>query len=273
MLQDILMSVLVEEASLGQKIQNSDDVSEKGKFALDATEKNPAIEGTMAEDIANVTNTITRVKNTIDTIVALPDGSVAEDGEIAAAKIGPSGEKYTTLQDAITQQIADYKGVSVSNTAPAKSSHIDVWVNTTDNESGVIKLPQIDDTTTSSDDTWSSSKINAMIEATKTQVLDADGTILPVASIIDDGDASFGKAWSSARTKTEILATLSNISDGEGNTFNIFDLIDDTSEAYNKIWSSIKVRSELNDVLEKIPDTSKIVPGYISDTSVANDKL
>lgn len=273
MLQDILMSTLIEGAALGQKIQNSDSVSEKGKFALDATEKNPAIEGTMAEEIANVTNTITRVKNTIDTIVALPDGSVAEDGEIAAAKIGPNGEKYTTLQDAITQQIADYKGVSVSNTEPAKSSHVDVWVNTS-NEDDVLKIPQIDDTTTSEDDTWSSSKINGMFETLKTQVVDEDGNVTPLAKIIDDTDTSFDRVWSSSRTKTEILATLSNISDGEGGSINIFELIDDTSEAYNKLWSSIKVRSELNEVISKIPDISEVsVPAYIDDSTTSTGKI
>lgn len=273
MLQDILMSTLIEGAALGQKIQNSDSVSEKGKFALDATEKNPAIEGTMAEDIANVTNTITRVKNTIDTIVALPDGSVAGDGEIAAAKIGPNGEKYTTLQDAITQQIADYKGVSVSNTEPAKSSHVDVWVNTS-NEDDVLKIPQIDDTTTSEDDTWSSSKINGMFETLKTQVVDEDGNVTPLAKIIDDTDTSFDRVWSSSRTKTEILATLSNISDGEGGSINIFELIDDTSEAYNKLWSSIKVRSELNNVIDMIPDVSEVsVPAYIDDSTTSAAKI
>lgn len=163
MLQNALLNKLIENTVLGKKIQNSNKVSEKGKYALDATEKNPNIEGTIAEDVSNISNMIVRVKNTLNKIVALPDGaSTAADAEIAAAKIGPRGEEYDTLQDAITKQIEDYKGVAVSNNQPSVDSAIDVWVNTNEDDDNdeFFDLPQVDDDTVSEDDTWSSKKIN-----------------------------------------------------------------------------------------------------------------
>jgi hypothetical protein len=274
MLQEVLMKTLIDEASLGQKIQSSGDVSEKGRYALDATEKNPNIEGTIAEDLANVTNIMTRIKNTMDTMVSLPDGSVAEDGEIAAAKIGPNGERYTTLQDAITQQISDYKGVAVSNTEPAAERHVDVWVNTNENVGETVCIPEVDDNAVSEVDTWSSAKINAMINALQTMVSDGEGGVIRLANLIDDSDTAFDKVWSSNRTRTEILAALTNITDGEGNTFNIFDLIDDSTEAYNKLWSSIKIRAELNSVKEMIQDSEDMgIKKYIDDAIEATDKI
>lgn len=274
MLQDVLVKALIEDALLGQKIQTSDEVSEKGKFILDATEKNPNIEGSIAEDLASIKNIITRIKTTMDTVVSLPDGSVAEDGEIAAAKIGPEGETYSTLQDAITQQIADYKGIVVSNNEPLETSHVDVWLNTAENEGETVKIPEIDDNNISEVDTWSSAKINGLLNTLQTSVTDDEGNVVMLANLIDDTTTAFDKVWSSNRVRTEVLAALTNISDGEGNTFNIFELIDDTAEAYNSLWSSIKIRSELNIIreeIDKLGDTE--ITKYIDDTIETTDKL
>lgn len=274
MLQDVLVKALVEDALLGQKIQTSDEVSEKGKFILDATEKNPNIEGSIAEDLASIKNIVTRIKATMDTVVSLPDGSVAEDGEIAAAKIGPDGEIYSTLQDAITQQIADYKGITVSNNEPLETSHVDIWLNTAENEGETVKIPEIDDSNISEVDTWSSAKINGLLSTLQTSVVDDEGNVVILANLIDDTTTAFDKVWSSNRVRTEVLAALTNISDGEGNTFNIFELIDDTTEAYNSLWSSIKIRSELNNIreeIDKLGDTE--ITKYIDDTIETTDKL
>lgn len=274
MLQDVLVKALIEDALLGQKIQTSDEVSEKGKFILDATEKNPNIEGSIAEDLASIKNIVTRIKATMDTVVSLPDGSVAEDGEIAAAKIGPDGEVYSTLQDAITQQIADYKGITVSNNEPLETSHVDIWLNTAENEGETVKIPEIDDSNVSEVDTWSSAKINGLINTLQTSVTDDEGNVVILANLIDDTTTAFDKVWSSNRVRTEVLAALTNISDGEGNTFNIFELIDDTTEAYNSLWSSIKIRSELNIIreeIDKLGDTE--ITKYIDDTIETTDKL
>jgi hypothetical protein len=264
MLQDILMSMLVEESSLGKKIQDDNDISSKGKYALDATEKNPNIEGTLAEDIANITNIVTRLKSSVDTIVSLPDGSVAEDGEIATAKIGPKGEKYSTLQEAITKQIADYKGIVVSNTKPASSSNVDVWINTSNEEdaTSTIQLPEIDDDVVSDVDTWSSSKIDAMIKTMSTAVVDSNGNSIGLSELIDDTSVAYDKVWSSGKTRTEILAALSNISDEDGNTINLFELVDDEDEAFNKVWSSSKIRSEIDYAITNVVENGGVGEPY-----------
>lgn len=50
-LQDQLMGQLRDLIQFGKKIQNTDTVTETGVYALDATEKNPNIKGTMANQI------------------------------------------------------------------------------------------------------------------------------------------------------------------------------------------------------------------------------
>lgn len=165
MLQDLILRQLLESRTLVSNIRSSNDISEKGRYALDATEKNPDIEDTLAEQIVELQNQTTVLKNSVTNIIALPNGASTGDGQIEDAKIGIEGETYDTLGNAIREQIKTYKDVSVSNKEPTGKPK--VWINTSANDSSDedILIPQIDDTTTSRDDTWSSKKINDAIQA------------------------------------------------------------------------------------------------------------
>lgn len=163
MLQDLLLNKVLDNTMLGQKIQNGDNVSVKKKYALDATEKNPNIDGTMAEKIAKNTDTINLVKSTVENLVSLPSGSsTAADAEIIAARVGIKGEKYDTLQKSITGQIQRYRDVRVSNTKPEVDDYANTWINTaiSKDTAADYEIPQIKDDETLKHDTWSSRKIN-----------------------------------------------------------------------------------------------------------------
>lgn len=172
MLHDLLMSRLFENTALGQKIRSSKDVSKKGLYALDATEKNPNIENSLAEQIANLQNQTTGLKNSMKNIIALPNGASTGDGQIEDARVGIEGETYDTLGDAIREQIKTYKDVSVSNVAPTGNPK--VWIDTSANDTSGsdIIIPQVNDSTISADDTWSSKQINNVITNVAADVKD-----------------------------------------------------------------------------------------------------
>lgn len=166
MLQDYVMASLIESMAFGQKIQNKTDVSMKGQYALDATEKNPNIEDTLAEQIADLNNQTTALKASVNKIISLPNGASTGDGQIEDAKVGIDGETYDTLGDSIRGQITKYNPVQVSNSKPTNSK-AKVWINTSEDmdEENDINIPEIKDKTVSTTDTWSSKKINTEIEA------------------------------------------------------------------------------------------------------------
>ena len=163
-LQNFLMSRLIENSAIGKKIQSGDNVSKKGQFALDATEKNPNIEDSMAEKIANLENETKRLDNSVKKVISLPNGASTGDGQIEDAKVGIDGESYDTLGDAIREQVKTYRDVDVSNSTPTNKAR--VWVNTSSNdtESQDILLPQVDDANISEENTWSGKKINEKVE-------------------------------------------------------------------------------------------------------------
>lgn len=163
-LQNFLIGRLMENSAIGKKIQSASDVSEKGRYALDATEKNPNIEDSMAEKIANLENETKKINNSVKRIISLPNGASTGDAQIEDAKVGIEGESYDTLGDAIREQIQTYRDVDVSNNLPKNKAKI--WVNTADNDDAEedILLPQVDDTHITDDNTWSSEKINNELE-------------------------------------------------------------------------------------------------------------
>ena len=174
MLQDLLINKVLDNTMLGQKIQNGTDVSVKKRYALDATEKNPNIEGTMAEQIDKNTDTINQVKSTVENLVSLPSGaSTASDAEIEAAKVGIKGEKYDTLQGSITGQIQKYRDVKVSNEKPSVDDYANTWINTSINEDtkADYAIPQINDTEILKHDTWSSRKISNELDVLNDEVI------------------------------------------------------------------------------------------------------
>lgn len=61
----------------------------------------------------------------------------------------------------INRIVADASEVFISETAPTNSG-AKLWINTSGDSE--ISIPEIDDTATSSSDTWSSEKINSTIE-------------------------------------------------------------------------------------------------------------
>lgn len=60
----------------------------------------------------------------------------------------------------INELIAEAQEISISKTTPTNSG-IKLWINTS--EDSEITIPEINDTVTSSSDTWSSEKINSTI--------------------------------------------------------------------------------------------------------------
>lgn len=61
----------------------------------------------------------------------------------------------------INELIAEAQEISISTTAPANSG-AKLWINIS--EDSEVTIPEINDTSTSSSDTWSSEKINTTIE-------------------------------------------------------------------------------------------------------------
>lgn len=165
MLQDYLLAKLIDDSTVGTKIRSDSNVSEKGKYALDATEKNPDIEDTLAEQIADLANTTSVLKQSVTNIIALPNGASTGDGQIEDAKVGIEGEVYDTLGESIREQIKTYRDVDVSNNVPDNKAK--VWVNTSLNEDETedICIPEVRDGIISSEDTWSSNKIDNKISA------------------------------------------------------------------------------------------------------------
>ncbi|MBP0984960.1 MAG: hypothetical protein J6A19_14665 [Oscillospiraceae bacterium] len=68
----------------------------------------------------------------------------------------------------INRIITEAAEVSVSDTAPTNEG-AKLWINTS--ESNEISIPEINDTATSSSDTWSSEKINNTIEESITTAI------------------------------------------------------------------------------------------------------
>ena len=181
MLQDYAMASLIDAMIFGNKIQNTSNISEKGHYALDATEKNPDIEDTLAEQIADLNNKTNALKASVVKIISLPNGASTGDGQIEDAKVGIDGETYDTLGDSIRGQITRYNPIQVSNSKPTNSK-AKVWINTSEEDSDEtdLQIPEIKDKVISSTDTWSSKKINELNEALleRIRVLEANAGIV-----------------------------------------------------------------------------------------------
>lgn len=272
MLQDLILGKVIDSISLTQTIQNSDSVDKKGTYALDATEKNPNIEGTLAEDIANISNKITNVQNTVNAVVALPDGeSTASDAEIAAAKVGPNGETYSTLQESIIGQINASKQVAVSNHEPEGDTKADIWVNSSENSES-IALPEINDDSVSRVDTWSSFKINKELLSVASSLPSGgggEGGSFNISDIFNDDDVSTLKGWSSQKIQSELKVISENLSSGIGSV-DLSTLIDDVAVSTNRTWSSQYINAEL----KKKATASETLVGYgITDAKIVNGTI
>lgn len=183
MIQDYLIGKLIEDVTLGKKIRSDKNISVKGKYALDATEKNPNIEGTIAKAISEQSSDIELLQNSVQSLVELPEGATKDDGEIALAKVGIKGERYNTLGDSIREQIKTYRDVKVSNIKPEDDEYPTVWIDTSNNKENV-NLPEVKDNEISAVDTWSSSKINKEIT---TKVVEIPDNVV-CFEITDDDD-------------------------------------------------------------------------------------
>lgn len=272
MLQDLILGKVIDSISLTQTIQNSDSVDKKGTYALDATEKNPNIEGTLAEDIANISNKITNVQNTVNAVVALPDGeSTASDAEIAAAKVGANGETYSTLQESIIGQINASKQVAVSNHEPEGDTKADIWVNSSENSES-ITLPEIDDDSVSRVDTWSSYKINKellLVASSLPSGGGGEGGSFNISDVFNDDDVSTLKGWSSQKIQSELKIMSENLSSGIGSV-DLSTLIDDVAVSTNRTWSSQYINAEL----KKKATVSDTLAGYgITDAKIVNGTI
>jgi hypothetical protein len=91
-------------------------------------------------------------------------------------------------------------------------------------EAAVSSASGIDDATTSTTTTWSSSKINTQITSAVSD-----------KAVIDDASTSTSKVWSSSKTNTAINSAVADKP-----------VIDDASTSTSKVWSSSKTNTAIN---------------------------
>lgn len=90
----------------------------------------------------------------------------------------------------IDSSISKVVSIEASDTEPTS----DLWIDTSDN--GIINIPQIDDTSVNTNDTWSSSKIETMISS---------------MTSIDDSVTNTESTWSSSKINTTITEAVETI--------------------------------------------------------------
>lgn len=113
-LQDILLSKIISGLRIGEKITNSQDIAISGEYALDAVEKNPTIEGTLACQIQQLASGIpptTGDGNPITTLVELEEDVANLNTEVETLKKSVSDGKIL-VANAITD-----KGVTTATDA------------------------------------------------------------------------------------------------------------------------------------------------------------
>lgn len=220
-LQDHLLSDLMETMRFGNKIRNDSSITEIGKYALDATEKNSSVSGSLAASIKQLDTDLTTERLRINSLAS--SGTAASDGELVDIRIGIDGSTYSCAGDAVRDQIKNYRDVHIGTSKPT-NKFTSTWIDTSPaSQAEYFMVPEIKDDSTGSADTWSSAKIQSVIDnATKDVVVsDTQPSASNVKVWIDTKPASQAESF----TIPEIKDTVTNSED---------------------TWSSSKIRHEID---------------------------
>ena len=280
LLQDYVMITLMNNIRLGSRIRNATNISQIGYYALDASEKNKGINGTLAYLIDQLTSALATERTRINQLAS--SGTTASDGELTDIRIGFDGKTYTTAGQAVRSQIQNYRDISVGSSAPTQNI-TSVWLDTNpDKQVEGFYVPEIKDDTINSTDTWSSSKIQNAINAVTPDVavgessptssekiwIDtnrlSEATSFTVPEIKDD-QTNATDTWSSSKIANEILNAKDDVLVGESGTktntklwidtsaassassFTVPEIKDDQVNATDT-WSSSKIQAMFNAV-------------------------
>ncbi len=223
-LQDQLIQRLTDQIRLGATIRNQSNITTVGRYALDATEKNSNISGTLAYLISQLNSDLTVERNRVDMLSS--SGSVSADGELLDIRIGVDGTTYTSAGEAVRQQILNRRDVYVGTSEPSQT-YVQAWVDTTPaSQVESFFVPEIKDDTVNSTDTWSSSKINTMLGNLNKDVY--VGSTQPTASDV--------KLWIDTAPSDDFWVPE----------------IDDNSSSSTDTWSSTKIKSEINSLRREL---------------------
>lgn len=223
-LQDQLMSHLNELIEFGSRISSQADITTAGQYALDAREKNASIRNTLAWLINQVNSDLQVERLRINTFTSLPAGSTAGDAELMDIRVGIDGSTYPNAGEAVRRQIQNYRDVVIGDSAPTEKS-VKMWIDTRKKtQAEYFYLPEVHDDRIDSMDTWSSSKINSMINLATRDVVVSDKRPAP----------SDTKLWIDTSKKAA------------ADTVTLPEIRDDISNSVEDTWSSSKIRHEID---------------------------
>lgn len=221
-LQDQLMSQLTDLIQFGNKIRNANNITQTGLYALDASEKNPNLQGTLAQQLKQVNSDLAVERGRISKLTALPAGSTTGDAELMDIRTGANGKSYASAGDAVRDQVKNYRDLVVAANKPT-AENVVAWIDTAPlANADAFTVPEIRDDTTNSVDTWSSSKINTMIKYATKDVIVSE----------TQPSASDTKLWIDRRPVSE------------ADSFMVPEVRDDIVNSTDT-WSSSKINSML----------------------------
>ena len=221
-LQDQLLSQLTDLVQFGNKIRNTNNITQTGIYALDASEKNPNMQGTLAQMLKQVNSDLAVERGRISKLTALPAGSTKGDAELMDIRNGANGKSYASAGDAVRDQVKNYRDIVVSANKPT-AENVVAWVDTSPlANADTFTVPEIRDDTTNSVDTWSSSKIDKMIKYATKDVIVSE----------TQPSASDTKLWVDQRPASE------------ADSFMVPEVRDDLVSSVDT-WSSSKINSML----------------------------
>lgn len=175
LLQEQLVASLMNDLRFGTRIRSDSNISEAKKWALDATEKNKAIRGSLAQMIDQINSDLAIERARVDGLSQLEAGSTTGDAELIDLRVGVDGKTYSNAGTAVRTQFSEYRDVYIGATQP-KNPWVKLWLDIAgDSNEELINIPQINDGAPHIDDTWSGKKINDEIKNTSIGLISMTG--------------------------------------------------------------------------------------------------